>query len=81
MEAKIEELQKEGQEFVRLKKASDNERWPDSGTPSFIISRKWLDAYKEYIFFDACTYNQQPDAKPDHVETKHPGKIANQNIL
>ena len=39
----INELLKEGKEFADLLKESDNMRWPDSGTPTYIIADKWLD--------------------------------------
>lgn len=67
MEAKIKELHQEGLEFFRLKKLSDNERWPDAGTPCYIISRTWLDAYKEWVFYDACKYNQAPNPDQEHL--------------
>ena len=81
MEAKIRELHEEGLEFLRLKNKSDNARYPDAGTPSYIISRRWLDLYKEWIFYDDCKYNQTPDPSPDHCDKKHPGIINNNEIL
>jgi len=81
MEAKIKELHEEGLEFYRLKKLSDGSRWPDAGTPCYIISRAWLDAYKSWIFYDECQYNRLPDPDQNHVEEKHPGTIANTDIL
>ena len=66
---------------MRLKKANDMLRWPDAGTPSYIISLKWLEAYKKYVFFEACSLNSPPEPSDDHCTKRHPGKIANFDIL
>ena len=57
MDPKIKAIYDEGLEFVKLKKKNDNIMWPEAGTVSFIISVKWLDAYKEYVFYSACSMN------------------------
>ena len=81
MEPQIKALYEEGQEFLKLKKENDSTRWPDAGTPSFIISVKWLDAYKEYIFYRECVLDRTPEPSEDHCSKKQPGKIANLEIL
>lgn len=81
MEPQIKAIHDEGLEFVKLKKENDNLRWPDAGTPSYIISVSWLDAYKEYVFYTACSMGRPPDPSEGHCTEKHPGKIANLDIL
>ena len=81
MEPEIKAIYDEGLEFVRLKKENDMLRWPDAGTPSYIISVKWLEAYKKYVFFEACTLKMSPEPSDNHCAEKHPGKIANFDIL
>ena len=66
---------------MRLKKANDMLRWPDAGTPSYIIALKWLEAYKRDVFFEACSLNSPPEPSDDHCTKRHPGKIANFDIL
>ena len=55
--ADIESIIKEGKEFVRLKRAYDNARFPDAGTPAYIISIDWLAKYKAYCFYEEIKYN------------------------
>jgi hypothetical protein len=62
-------------------KESDELRWPDAGTPTFVISKSWLEGYKEYIFYNAIKYDRAPEAEPDHLEKKNPGKILNADIM
>ena len=74
MQQKIENLMKEGREWIRMKQVYDNARFPDSGTPAYIISSKWLSNYKKYIVYDMLKYNKVPeDIDEAHFEDKHPG--------
>ena len=57
MSEQIDNIIKEGKEFLRLKRAYDNARFPDAGTPAYIISTEWLDKYKVYCFFDELKFN------------------------
>ena len=43
MQTQIDELHKEGQKFYRMKKALEASRYPEAGTPTFMISTKWVD--------------------------------------
>ena len=52
---------KEGKKFCISMKAYENERFPDAGTPAYIISKAWLSKYKKYVFYDALKYNGTPD--------------------
>ena len=54
---KVEALKKEGKEFVRLKKVYESARYPDAGTPAFIINKDWLTKYKKYCFYEDLKYN------------------------
>ena len=75
-------LIEEGREYARIQKAYDNERFPDAGTPGYLISTVWLDNYKKYVFYDDLRYNATPsDYDDDHVTSQHPGKIVNTNLL
>ena len=64
-----------------MKRAYDNARFPDAGTPAFIISIEWLNKYKAYCFYDELKYNQSPSPDEDHVTAKHPGQISNTELL
>ena len=77
----IQELLKEGKEFTTLMKASENLSWPDSGTPSYIISEKWLDKYKLFVFHRELERGKTPNASASHLTDSHPGKINNSEIL
>ena len=81
MQEQFEQLVKEGKDFLQLKKAYDNERFPDAGTPAYIIQIEWLSKYKKYCFYDALKYGNEPDPSDDHFTTKHPGQITNQALL
>ena len=62
-------------------KAYESDRYPDAGTPSYIISREWLSKYKKYVFYDALKYSNTPEPQADHMEAKHPGIITNASLL
>ena len=82
MENKLENLIKEGREWIRLKQVYENARFPDSGTPAYIISGKWLSNYKKYILYDVQKYNKVPDGiDEDHFEQRNPGQIINSDLL
>jgi hypothetical protein len=49
---KLEQIVSECREFIRLKKLNSRERNPDAGSSLYLISKRWLKAYKEYIFYD-----------------------------
>lgn len=81
MSKSIQDLHEEGKEFVRLKRVYDTARFPEAGTPAYIISSSWLKKFKEYTFYDAVKYNGSPDPSDDHVSSKNPGKIINADLL
>ena len=57
MEDEIKTLIEEGKEFVQLKRAYESARFPDSGTPAYIISNEWLNKYKKFVFYEDLKYN------------------------
>ena len=62
-------------------KTYESDRYPDAGTPSYIISKSWLSKYKKYVFYDALKYNRAPEPQDDHMQAKHPGAITNAPLL
>lgn len=72
---------KEGKEFLQLKKAYDNARYPNAGTPAYIISSEWLDKYKKYCFYGDLKHNLQPRVEEGHFTTHKPGMIINHDLL
>ena len=60
-----------------LKNQNSRERNPDAGTSLYLLSKKWLTAYKNYIFYDAVKRNNKPQMPENEEEIKHPGHITN----
>ena len=82
MQEELKSLIEEGKEFARIKRTYDQARFPDVGTPAYIISSNWLNKYKLYAFFEELRYNMMPrEAADDHLTAKHPGKIVNTDLL
>ena len=71
----LNELLDEGKEFTRLLRESDNLRWPDSGTPAYIIAEKWLDKCKLFVFHKELDRGKTPNPSSSHLSDNHPGKI------
>ena len=81
MSAEIENLVKEGKAFIQLKRTYDQERFPDVGTPAYLISNDWMEKYKKYCFYQNLKYNDQPEPAEDHLQTMHPGPVTNASLL
>ena len=82
MQEQIDSLLKEGKQFLQIKKDYDTSRFPNSGTPAYIISQKWFTKYKAYCFYEELKYNTQPNIEEDHFSPdKKPGMIINQKLL
>ena len=64
-----------------LKRKYEKARFPDGGTPAFIVSLEWLAKYKTYIFYNALKHGNSPTVQDDHLESNHPGKILNTPLL
>lgn len=73
----LEQLITECREFIRLKNQNSRERNPDAGTPLFLVSKRWLAAYKQYIFYDDVKRNNKPHMPEDGSQPVHPGHITN----
>jgi hypothetical protein len=72
----LEQLIIECREFISLKNKNSRERNPDAGTSLFLVSKTWLKAYKEYIFYDDVKRNNKPHM-PENGQLIHPGPITN----
>ena len=81
MQKKIENLTREGKEFLRMKRDYDGARFPEAGTAAYAISTEWLAKYKKYCFYDELKRNAQPRAAQDHFTKRHPGIITNRGLL
>jgi hypothetical protein len=55
--------------------------YPEAGTPVFLISKQWIDQYKEYVFFKEIVRGSNPNMEEDHCKEKHPGPITNSVLL
>lgn len=81
MERDLEDLIKEGKEYINLASRHKSERFPDQGTPGYLISTQWLDKYKTYIFYRDIKSDTKPVLESDHCEKTHPGVISNEKDL
>jgi hypothetical protein len=72
----------ECREFIRLKNLNSRERNPDAGSSLYLISKRWLKAYKEYIFYDDVKRNNKPHLPEEEgKQLVHPGAISNDEDL
>ena len=82
MAEEIKAVLEEGREFCRMKRAYDMARFPDAGTPAFLISSEWMAKYKKYCFYDDLRFNMNPrDIDDDHIAKNQPGPITNAELL
>lgn len=78
----LEQLVAECREFIRLKNLNSRERNPDAGSSLYLISKRWLKAYKEYIFYNDVKRNNKPHMPDeDGNQLVHPGHITNDEDL
>lgn len=47
----LDSLIEEGTKFKTLRNEWQRMAYPDQGTPVWIVSKKWIDSYKDYIFY------------------------------
>ncbi len=52
-----ENLVNEGMQFFKLRQKYAQESNPASGTVGYLISLKWLSAYKKYVHYDSLKNN------------------------
>ena len=81
MTEEIDNIIKEGKEYLRLKRAYENARFPEAGTAAYIISTDWITKYKAYCFYEQIKFNTSPDPEEDHATKLHPGLITNADLL
>lgn len=73
----VEDIVTECREFIGLKAKSGRERL-DIGKQQYLLSKKWMNAYKEYIMYAEVKRNNKP-SPPE--EDKHPGPMENDKEL
>ena len=49
----LSQLEEEGLEFYKMKKAEDQSRFPSANTVTYVVSTDWIEKYKEYIFWQS----------------------------
>lgn len=76
----LDELMEEGNKFKALRSDWQRSAYPEQGTPVFIVCKKWVDKYKEYIFYRELQMGRSPNFTPDHLTTKFPGQITNNDL-
>jgi hypothetical protein len=55
--------------------------YPDAGTPVYLISKEWIDKYKEYVFFKEIVRGSSPNMEEGHCNEKYPGPITNSKLI
>jgi hypothetical protein len=73
----FEKLVIEGQEFLKLRMKHQKDDNPSNGTVGYLISVKWVAAYKKYVCYEELKNNRKPTP---HNEPA-PGKISNSDFL
>ena len=81
MQQQVDNLIKECREWIRMKRAYDNARYPDAGTSAYVVSGEWLAKYKKYICYDVMKFNNTPEVNEAHFEDNHPGPMTNSTLL
>ena len=81
MDDQIKKLVDEGKEYCRLKRAYEMARFPEAGTPAYVVSIAWLDKYKQFIFYNELSANLTIRPRDDHIAESHPGPITNADVL
>lgn len=67
---------------MNLVQRHKSERFPDQGTPGYLISAEWISKYKKYIFYRELKSGMKPSSvDTDHCEKTHPGLITNEKDL
>lgn len=80
-EEQRDSLLSEGKEFFKMMRKMKQSKYPDAGTEAYLISKKWLMAYKNFISYRDVKKNQKPEFEIDHFEKNHPGEISNKEDL
>lgn len=53
----LKEMYEEFKQYKLLRKKDERESNQEVGTPAYIVSTKWLEAYHKFIMFDAFDAN------------------------
>jgi len=61
----LDDLIKECREYIVLKNRCTIERNPQPGSSMYLLSKKWLKEYKEYIFYSDVKRNNKPHLPTD----------------
>lgn len=77
----LDQLVQEAKDFFRLKRKLKQTAAPEADTPAYLLSRKWLRRYKQFLFYNEIKNNMKPEPAEDHFQANHPGPITNQEDL
>lgn len=81
MERDLEDLFKEAKEFLQLNRQNKQSSFPKAGTACYLVSKKWIRKYKEYILYKDLKINRKPTLKDDHCSKTYPGEVSNAEDL
>lgn len=73
------ELEKEFKQFKLLVKKDEMDAAKESGSVAFLVSKRWITQYKQFLLMDEQENQIQEKDKidEDHFENNHPGPISN----
>ena len=77
MEDFVLKLVDECKEFMRLSEMNKRSSFLPQGSPAYIVSKRWLKKYKEYLCLKEVKSRKKPEVSDDHIEQNHPGPISN----
>jgi hypothetical protein len=66
MERDLDDLIKEGKEFYEMNRQYKYNKFPSAGTPAYLVSKKWLKKYKQYILLRDIKLNRKPNISENH---------------
>ena len=80
-ERSLDSLMEEGKAFREHRVSWQQENNPKAGTAVYLVSKKWVDTYKRYVFYKELHTGRQPQPESNHCEAEWPGPIANSELL
>jgi hypothetical protein len=66
MATTLPQLVEEAKDFFRLNRKYKQQNNPDAGTVAFLVSRKWLVAYKKFLCYKEIKSNSKPEIEENH---------------
>ena len=81
MERDLEDIAKECTEFMEIKRQYRYNKFPQAGSPCYIISRTWIKKYKNFINYKYTKKGIKFTIESDHCQKYHPGPISNEEDL